>query len=326
MASTPDCTYNQIGFALEILRLLSEKPRYRRDMADLLSDFLDGRGKPSEDPHQKLSRVIRKLKDCGFDIKSAPNRPYELIESSFPVILTVEQRQALALAAHILADMGFSFQADQILKIGDVGHTTTLPELKADFSPPADYSDLKLSELRQQLEARCRQKCCYVIRYKDSQGNEQNFDLGNSELRYHDGALYLFAYVPNSSLCKRPPRHPVEQNCLFRVDRILTVGPPSQVGWPRFEFPTLTIRYQMTGPLKNYTPRRDHEQVLSRNEAAGFVEIATQEDYVFWFRQRISRYGRNVRVLEPQWLVEEIREELKKAYENYDISKQEILT
>ena len=316
MTSQPNYTYNQIGFALEILRLLAEQPRYRNVLANVLSDFLDRHGKPSEDPLQKLSGTIRKLKDCGFNIKSAPNRPYELVESSFPVILSVEQRQALTLAANVLSDMGFPVEANQILRIGNIDYPAQNLALKADFSPPADYSDRHLTEIRYQLEERHRQKSCYVIRYKDSQGSEQNYDLGNSELRYHDGTLYLLAYVPNAARLKQPPRHLVEHNRLFRLDRIISVGAPAGTLWPLFNFPSIAIRYQMTGLLKTYEPRRG-EKVLYRNLEAGFVEIESVEDCIFWFRQRIFRYGKNVRVLAPQWLVDDIRNELKQAYENY---------
>ncbi|MFE3872160.1 WYL domain-containing protein [Flavobacterium sp. ZS1P70] len=35
------------------------------------------------------------------------------------------------------------------------------------------------------------------------------------------------------------------------------------------------------------------------------------------FRQQILKYGSLVRVVEPKWLEEEIKEELRKRFENY---------
>jgi hypothetical protein len=68
-----DTNYNQIAFALEILKQLAEKPRKREELVDLLSPFVEAHGKSSDDMDikQKLTRTIRKLRDCGIEIKSA---------------------------------------------------------------------------------------------------------------------------------------------------------------------------------------------------------------------------------------------------------------
>ncbi|MHC5825831.1 MAG: WYL domain-containing protein, partial [Nostoc sp.] len=107
MVSKNDINSNQLGLALEILKLIAQKPRKKAELSIALGD----RGFESGDLSQKITRTISKLRDCGFEIKGAPNRPYELVESVFPVILSGEQRQALVMAAELLADMGFSAQA-----------------------------------------------------------------------------------------------------------------------------------------------------------------------------------------------------------------------
>ncbi len=134
--------YNQIAFALDILKLLSQGSIARRELCDRLSVILQQNGQSPGDIKQKLSRAIAKLRSCGFEIDSAPNRPYTLIESSFPVILSQQQQQALAIAAYFLADMGFSETASQIVRIGDLDLTNIeLPShVAVNFSPPVDYS------------------------------------------------------------------------------------------------------------------------------------------------------------------------------------------
>ena len=42
------------------------------------------------------------------------------------------------------------------------------------------------------------------------------------------------------------------QNMAFRLDRILSVRPASDIPWFQRQFPKETIRYRMSGPLKNY--------------------------------------------------------------------------
>ena len=130
MASSNNKNYNQITFALEILRLLAEKPLKRQELGQLLIQFLEKNGKVSEDVPQKLTRTIRKLRDCGFQIKSAPHHPYELIQSNFPLILSQKQRQALYLAAYFLADMGFSEPASQISRLGNFSEQDRPPGVR----------------------------------------------------------------------------------------------------------------------------------------------------------------------------------------------------
>ena len=312
--------YNHIDFALEILKLLAEEPRYRQDLVELLYEFLDKRGKSLEDVPQKVSRTIRQLRESGFAIESAPHRPYELVESRFPLILSTSQRQALYLAAHVLADMGFSAQAGQIFRLGNLSESDRPTEVKMDFSPPADYSDAgALAATIEELQERLRQQRRYTIRYFNSQGEENIWDLDRSELRWHNGVLYLFAYVPDfKSRSGFKRRSLAEQNVIFRIERIASVGAASTVGWLMSAFPTLEIRYRMIGPLANYKPRRDREKVIERNRLEKYVDIETAEDCIFWFRQRLLQYGANAFVLEPLWFAKELREEWQKGARNYE--------
>jgi len=306
---------NQIAFALEILKLLAEKPRTRRDLSATLSDLNCETG----DISQKIVRTIAKLRKCGFEINSAPHHPYELVASSFPVILSGEQRQALALAAYFLSDMGFSVQASQIIQIGKLTEIDLPTNIKVNFSPPVDYGDGKLEAIMNTLQERFRQKRRYTIRYRSSQGLEQNWDCDRSELRFHNGSLYLFAFLPDFAPRFTEKRPSVEQNFAFRVDRVLHIYAPSTTPWGlRSNFPTLEIRYYLSGALGMYQPRRANERELLRDTEANFVEIVTQEDFLFWFRQRILQYGSNVKVLEPIWLAQQVARELERARAMYD--------
>lgn len=300
---------NQIAFALEILKLLAEEPLKKADLSIALSD----RGFAAEDLSQKITRTIAKLRDCGFEIRSAPNRPYELSNSDFPVILSEEQREALAMAAYFLSDMGFSTQASQILRISNLNKTRLPRTVKVNFSPPIDYSEEQVKNVVQKLEERFCQRRRYTIRYRSARGNEQNWDCDRSELRLHNGILYLFAYTPDFS-CRN---HNVERNQAFRVDRISSIYPASQIPWGILHFPTISIKYRMSGALGNYQPRRANEQELLRDSQKNVVEIETLEDYLFWFQQRILQYGENVQVLEPEWIAQKIKRRIQQAAINY---------
>ncbi len=317
MESKKDDNYNQLAFFFEILRLLSEKPRKRKNLVLLLSDFLHRHSRSSKDISQKISRAINKLRQCGFEIRCAPNRPYELVASSFPVILTDSQRQSLSMAAYILTDMGFSAQASDLLRIGKLGQATQTGPSKVNFSPPVAYGEERLDEIIEILQQRFRQRRRYTIRYRSSSGKEQNWDLDRSELRFHNGILYLFAFAPDFSPHNQMARPNVEQNRLFRCDRILTVRAASEIPWGMPHFPSLKICYRMSGPLGVYQPRRINEWEISRDPDKQWVEIETQEDCLFWFRQRILQYGENVRVLHPPWLVRYFANTLQRAYKNY---------
>lgn len=316
MSSNCKNTYNQIAFALEILKLLTEKPLKRTELSQILTEFLEKQGKSCDDVAQKLTRTIRQLRDCGFEIDCAPHHPYTLKNSNFPLILTLPQRQALYLAAHFLADMGFSAQASQIYRIGNLTEADSPSDIKVDFNPPIDYSETHIEETVRQLQQRLEKRCYYAIRYLNSKGKENTHDLGLSEFRLHNGVLYLFAHLPTGFSRRFSTQPNIEQNLLFRIDRITYIYPSSGNLWFWHEFPTLTIHYRMKGVLATYQPRRHHERVLKRHEE--YVDIETKEDYLFWFRQRILQYGSNVQILEPQWLVQEIVQELFQTYQNYN--------
>ncbi|BAY37547.1 hypothetical protein NIES2111_18860 [Nostoc sp. NIES-2111] len=308
-----DTNSNQLGFALEILKLLAQKPHKKAELSIALGD----RGFESGDLSQKIVRTIGKLRDCGFEINSAPNRPYELVESAFPVILSAEQRQALAMAADLLADMGFSAQASQIYRIGNFSNITS--NLAADFHPPADYSEDNLDEILRQIQQRLQQKRRFVIWYRNSKGNERHWDLDKSELRLHNGTLYLFALVPDWYSWNIPTKPNVEQNSAFRVDRITRIGAASHTPWTYTKFPTIDITYRLTGALATYKPRRPHEQIISSPENIDYIDILTEEDFIFWFHQRVLQYGASATVLNPPWVAQKVKDTLKKAYENYSV-------
>ncbi|ASC71707.1 hypothetical protein XM38_026610 [Halomicronema hongdechloris C2206] len=282
-----------------------------------MTDFLDRHGQSSNDIDQKVSRAIRKLRDCGFTISSAPNRPYELVESSFPVLLSPKQRDSLALAAYVLSDMGFSAQASDLLHIGKLSEPVEPSQVKVAFSPPVDYSETKLEETVKQLQDRFQRGCRYVIRYRSSSGKTNNWDCDLSELRFHNGLLYLFAHISNFSPRYSEKQPSIEQNLIFRIDRILKVYPASDTLWSRLSFPTEKVRYRMSGPLAHYQPRRTNEVELYRDPDQRFVDIETSEDHWFWFRQRMLQYGSNVKVLEPQWMANQLLKEYERAYRNH---------
>lgn len=307
--------YNEIAFAIEILRLLAEKPRNRDELSTSMQLYAEDRDKRFEDITQKVTRTIAKLRDCGFAIESSTHAPYRLIESNFPLIISTEQKQALQKAAELLAEMGFTTPAAHLLRLGK-SSLVDRDIVKVDFSPPVNYSETKISKIVALLEERIKAECRYTIRYHKNQ-NQRNWDLDRCELRFHNGTLYLFAFVPDFSerYC------PADKNVLFRVDRIEQVNPASQTRWFCHEFPTLTVHYRMSGPLADYQPRRDRETILCRDLNSQYVDIETKEDCLFWFRQRILGYGANVRILEPLWLVESISNQLKQSYSNYSDAK-----
>jgi predicted DNA-binding transcriptional regulator YafY len=312
-------SYNQITFALEILKLLSEKPYRRQELVQKLSEFLYLQGTQSDDIDipQKLTRMIAKLRDSGFEIQSAPNCPYVLATSNFPIIISADRREALAMAVYILDSMGFSGQAGQITQI--IGTSPAQPsQLHFNFNPPIDYNSERIETLVATLQERIHQRRRYTIRYRSSQGHEKTWDLDRSELRFHNGVLYLFACAPDFNI----RNHIVEKNHLFHIDRIIKIGAASETPWGILHFPTIMLRYRMSGALANYQPRRDRERIVDQDPSS-WIEIETQEDYLFWFRQRLLQYGENVKLIEPDWYVCQIAKTLQQSAQQYEIKRLE---
>lgn len=308
--------FNQLTFAIAILEKLAEKPYTPKVLGLELAEFLTEHGESTDDILRRISRAIKKLRDSGFEIRSAPNRPYELIKSNFPLILTPAQRDALVLAARALADMGFSSEASELLPLSGFDDRSIPDQPRFSFSPPVDYSEERLATQVETLLTRFQQQHQYTIRYRSSNGQLSTWNLDRSELRLHNGVLYLLAHVPSLSV----KHHDVERNRLFRVDRIQHINAPSGVAWSRLWIPSLSLVYKMSGPLGTYQPRRANETVLDRDSAnpSKWVKIQTKETYLFWFRQRLLQYGKNVKLLSPEWFVRQIASELKVMAQQYE--------
>jgi hypothetical protein len=132
--------------------------------------------------------------------------------------------------------MGFSAPAGHIIQLGNLfDEAYPYPQhsdysVKVNFSPPKDYSETQLSQIIETLQERLTQQCRFTIQYRNAQGDEKIWDLDRSEFRFHNRVLYLFSYVPEAqSYYRHQHRHFVNNNITFRIDRILSVNPSSQI-------------------------------------------------------------------------------------------------
>jgi predicted DNA-binding transcriptional regulator YafY len=57
------------------------------------------------------------------------------------------------------------------------------------------------------------------------------------------------------------------------------------------------------------------KEINTNNENSFDIELRIHPN--FEFRQQVLKYGSLVKVVEPKWLAEEIKEELKKGFETY---------
>ena len=69
-------------------------------------------------------------------------------------------------------------------------------------------------------------------------------------------------------------------------------------------------RYVLSLPLH-------HSQKEINTETTDTFDIELRIHPNFEFRQQVLKYGSLVKVLEPKWLAEEIKEELRRGFENY---------
>jgi predicted DNA-binding transcriptional regulator YafY len=317
---TPD---SQLSFILQLLKHLCHSPISREELITKLSLDLDEMGHAGGDVKQKLDRSLKKLRSCGFEIESAPHHPYHLKQSHFPLLLTSKQRGAIATARHLLEQLGFAQEAAELQLLLKSNDEPDIASLEADFSPPVDYSQPQLATILDQLRDRITQQQRFIIDYQGSGGDRRHYDLDHCELRLHQGVLYLFAIVPTPpqwTLPKHRPTQFFDRNQPFRVDRILQVFPSSGDSWTYSSFGTLTIRYQLQGPLGTYQPRRPQETVIERHPDRKIVIIEAEEDYVFWFIQRIMRYREHCQILDPDWLRNQHQQTIQKMLDNYKTS------
>ena len=66
--------------------------------------------------------------------------------------------------------MGFSKEASQIKRIGNITLEDIPGFIKVDFSPPVDYSEDKLERIVRELQDRFLQHCTSFLQAIDSKG------------------------------------------------------------------------------------------------------------------------------------------------------------
>lgn len=67
--------------------------------------------------------------------------------------------------------------------------------------------------------------------------------------------------------------------------------------------------------VKSLPLHRSQKEINSQNESSFDIELLIHPN--FEFRQQVLKYGSLVKVIHPKWLADEIREELRKGFENY---------
>lgn len=67
--------------------------------------------------------------------------------------------------------------------------------------------------------------------------------------------------------------------------------------------------------LESLPLHTSQKEITTANDKTFDIELNIHPN--FEFRQQILKYGSLVKVVEPKWLAEEIKEELRKGYENY---------
>jgi predicted DNA-binding transcriptional regulator YafY len=67
--------------------------------------------------------------------------------------------------------------------------------------------------------------------------------------------------------------------------------------------------------LESLPLHTSQKEIITGNETTFDIELRIHPN--FEFRQQILKYGSLVKVIEPKWLAKEIKEELRKGFENY---------
>ena len=67
--------------------------------------------------------------------------------------------------------------------------------------------------------------------------------------------------------------------------------------------------------LESLPLHTSQKEIITGNETTFDIELRIHPN--FEFRQQVLKYGSLIKVVEPKWLAEEIKEELRKGFENY---------
>lgn len=177
------------------MQLLCQRPYRRQELAATLQTEFP----QATDIYQKISRSIKRWRNRGCEIESSNRTPYILRKTNLPLLLSEEQKQALALGSKLLENLGFVAEGAHLGEI--LLHSSkplTVPCFSSNFDPPLPYSDTSLREKIATLRDRLANRRRFVILYRNSKGQEQIWEVDLAQLHLHDGILFLFAHVPTT--------------------------------------------------------------------------------------------------------------------------------
>ncbi len=120
-------------FDLRLLQLLCQRPYRRQELAAILQPEFPH----SKDIYQQISRSIKRWRDRGCEIKSSNQTPYILRKTNLPLLLSEEQKQAIALGSKLLENLGFVAEGAHLGEI--LLHSSepvAIPCFSSNFDPP----------------------------------------------------------------------------------------------------------------------------------------------------------------------------------------------
>lgn len=210
-------------------------------------------------------------------------------------------------------------QADQIQQLitkltSDLGskqqeHFNKHTARRSPLQPAIDYSPYNENFLK--LEEAISVRAPIQFRYRSSKGTELLHNYVEAlEIEFYDRHFYLVGYSSRS-------KHVHD----FRIDRIREIQKVSDQRLPPgslHQRQLISFRYRLSKDLAQgeISQRFDDQRIVERlDNGDAIIEAKGRSD--FFIIQTLLRYRSNAELLEPAWLRDQLKEEVRKLSEIY---------
>ncbi len=235
------------------------------------------------------------------------------LEVGKPFTLTSSQVIALQQAVKLLKDSGYMGEAQTLL---------TLLLERGNLETPLRQSILQevgtpeTQTWRALVDHYSSIKQPFIILYRNAQGTNLEFTVRYAQISFHEKRYYLEIWCDEIEDIKDTNFPELIHNRCLRLDRIRSIV-ETQGQWRDEGLDLLKVYLHFSGGMVKAYESRDND---ISNEMIGDVrQVVRRVSNPFWLIREVLRYGKDCQIISPDNIRQQMREEVKLMYQQYDL-------
>lgn len=290
---------------LLVYKSLLEKGRSVNELIEILSNNKNTNKAVSKDT---VRITINTLKASGCDISrpiKSNGYKYELIKHPFVLMLSEEQfNQFIKLRSRFAAEATY----DKVFTLNSLYdkffNLTQNDEYITILKESAPLLGVNLDIVREFAGPKLKNKKVN-IHYDSPTYGEEDIDIIPQRLSYENAKLYLCCFI-----------YKYGQFSILNLDRIMKINNVSLSKFSKEEI-YYDVYYKLTGESLTAFVPETYEEVVERGE--DYIVVNAKVANEFCFIQRILLFGRDFRIISPDFFKEKLINKIKQIREGYNL-------